>query len=64
MNIETKLGGTGIEIITRTSNIIDIYTRLAVLLGLKISGHTDTHTEASIFFDDLYKRGEIQTQQQ
>ena len=29
------------------NNIIDIYTRLEVLLGLKLSGHTDTLTEAS-----------------
>ena len=29
------------------SKIIDIYTKLEVLLGLKLSGHTDTLTEAS-----------------
>ena len=39
------------------SNIIDIYTRLEVLLGLKLSGHTDTLTEASNLIDELYKRG-------
>ena len=42
------------------SNIIDIYTRLEVLLGLKLSGHTDTLTEASNLIDVLYKRGEIE----
>ena len=31
------------------SNIIKIWTRLEVLLGLKLSGHTDTLTEASKF---------------
>ena len=36
----------GVKIII-PSNIIDIYTRLEVLLGLKLSGHTDTLTEAS-----------------
>ena len=58
------LKGHGIEKIIIPSNIIDIYTRLEVLLGLKISGHTDTLTEASNLIDELYKRGEIQTIQQ
>ena len=59
-----KLKGKGIEKIIIPSNIIDIYTRLEVLLGLKLSGHTDTLTEASNLIDELYKRGEIQTKQQ
>ena len=46
------------------SNIIDIYTRLEILLGLKLSGHTDTLTEAGNLKDDLYERGEIQNEQQ
>ena len=46
------------------SNIIDIYTRLEVLQGLKISGHTDALTEASYLIDELYKRGEIRIKQQ
>ena len=46
------------------SNIIDIYTRFEILLGLKLSGHTDTLTEASNLIDELYKRGEIQNKQQ
>ena len=46
------------------SNINDIYTRLQILLGLNLSGHTDTLTEASNLIDELYKRGEIQNEQQ
>ena len=48
----------------KLSNIIDIYTRLENLLGLKISGHTDAFTEASNLIDELYKRGEIQNKPQ
>ena len=46
------------------SNIIDIYTRLEIIRGLKISGHTDTLTDASNLIDELRKRGEIQNKQQ
>ena len=59
----SDLEGQGVKIII-PSNIIDIYTRLEILLGLKLSGHTDTLTEASNLIDELYKRGEIQTKQQ
>ena len=59
-----NLQGRGIEKIIIPSNIIDIYTRLEVLLGLKLSGHTDTLTEASNLIDELYKRGEIQNKHQ
>ena len=52
------LQGEGLKIII-PNNIIDIYTRLEILLGLKLSGHTDTLTEASNLIDELYKRGEI-----
>ena len=58
-----NLIGRGVKIIT-PSNIIEIYTRLEVVLGLKLSGHTDTLTEASNLIDELYKRGEIQNNQQ
>ena len=58
-----NLEGQGVKIIL-PSNIIDINTRLEVLLGLKLSGHTDTLTEASNLIDELYKRGEIQNKQQ
>ena len=62
-----NLKGQGIEKIIITSNMFDIYTRLEVSLGLKLSGHIDTLTEASNLIDDLYKRnytGEIQIEQQ
>ena len=58
-NESNDLEGRGVKIII-PSNIIDIYTRLQVLLGLKLSGHSDTLTEASAIIDELYKRGEIQ----
>ena len=53
----------GLKIII-PSNMNDIYTRLEVLLGLKLLGHTDTLTEASNLIGELYKRGEIQNKQQ
>ena len=46
------------------SNIIDIYTRLEILLGLKLSGHKDTFTVVSNLVDELYRIGEIQNEQQ
>ena len=55
--------GRGVKI-TIPSKIIDIYTRLAVLLGLKLSSHTNTLTEATNLTDEIYKRGEIQNEQQ
>ena len=58
------LTGEGIQRIIIPSNIIDIYTRLEILLGLKLSGHSNTLTEASNLIDELYKRGEIQNKQQ
>ena len=60
---EIDLGGQGHKIII-PSNIIDIYTRLEVLLGLHLSGHSDNLTEASNVIDELYRRGEIQNKQQ
>ena len=62
-NSDSDLDGEGLKIII-PSNIIDIYTRLEVLLGLKFSGHSDTLTEASALIDELYKLGEIQNKQQ
>ena len=58
------LRGDEIHKIIIPSNIVDIYTRLEVLLGLKLSGHSDTLTEASAIIDQLYKLGEIQNKQQ
>ena len=60
---EIDLEGQGLKIIL-PSNINDIYTRLEISLGLKLSGPTDTLTEASNLIDEYYKRGEIQNTQQ
>ena len=57
------LHGEGVKIII-PSNIFDIYTRLEILLGPKLSGHTDILPEASNLIDELYKQGEIQNEQQ
>ena len=46
------------------SNIIDIYTRLEVLIGLKLSGHTNTSPVASNLIDELNRRSETQNEQQ
>ena len=46
------------------SNIFDERSRLEVLLGLKLSGHTDTLTKTSNLMDDFYNRGEIENEQQ
>ena len=58
------LEGQGIKKIIIPSNIYKNYTRLENLLGLKLSRHTDTLTEASNLIDELCKRGEIQHEQQ
>ena len=58
-----NLEGQGVTLII-PPNIIYIYTRLEVLLGLKLSGHTDTLTKASNLIDEIYKRGEIQNKEQ
>ena len=61
---KTNLKGHGVEKFIIPSNKIDIYTRLGILLGLKITGHTDILTEAQNLIDELYKRGETQNKQQ
>ena len=53
----------GMKIIV-PSVIIGFWTKLEVLLGLKLSGHTNSLTETSNLRDQLYKRGKIQTGQQ
>ena len=58
-----NLQGEGVKFII-PSNIIDIYTRLERLLGLKVSCHTNTQTEATNLIGELYQRGEIQIEQQ
>ena len=60
---DNDLQGQGVRIIL-PSNIVDISTRLEALLRLKISGHTDNPTDASNSIDKLYKRSEIQNEQQ
>ena len=60
---ESDLQGEAIKILI-TSNIIDIWTRLEVLLGLKPSGQTNCLTEASNLTDELYKRGKLENEQQ
>ena len=56
------LQGEGVKIII-PSLIIAIYSRLEVLLGLKLSGHTETLTEANNLIDELDKIDEIQNEQ-
>ena len=51
--------GVGMKIII-SSNVIDIWTGLKILLGLKLSNHTHSLTEASYLIDEITKRGEIQ----
>ena len=63
-DISDNLEGQGIEKIIFPSNIVDIYTRLENLLGLKLSGHTNTLTEAGNLINEIYKRGEKQNRQQ
>ena len=53
LNLDTKLNGRGYEETIILSNKTVIYTRLEVLLGLRLSGHTDTLTEASNLIDEL-----------
>ena len=63
-NLDDKLKGRGFEKFIIPSNIIDIYTRLKILLGPKLSRHTNTLSEASNLTDEISKRGEIQNKQQ
>ena len=63
-NESDNLQGEGIEKIIIPSNIIDIYTRLEILLGLRLSGHSNVLSKASALIDPLYKLGEIQNKQQ
>ena len=64
LNLDTNFKGRGIEKLIIPANIIDIYTRLEMFLGLRLSGHTKTFTEASNLLDEIQKRGEIQNKQQ
>ena len=60
---DNDLEGQGIEKIIIPSNIIDIYSRLEILLELKLFVHTDTLTQASNLIDEIYKIGENQNEQ-
>ena len=53
----------GIKIIIPSINI-DIWTRVEVLLGPKLSGQMDALTEASNLSDEIYKKVEIQSKPQ
>ena len=57
------LEGNGMKYII-PSNTVDIWSKLEVLLDSKIAGHTNTLTFASHLIDELYKRGEIETENQ
>ena len=61
-DVSCNLQGKGVKIII-PSNIFDMYTRLEILLGLKLPGITDSLLEASNLIDEVYKRGEIQNEQ-
>ena len=64
LNLETKLKGKGITKIIIPSKIIDTYSRLEEILGLKLKNHSDISTEASNSIYESYKRGEIQNEKQ
>ena len=51
-NESVDLQGEGVKFII-PSKISDIWTRLEILLGLKLSGHTDILTEASNLKDEI-----------
>ena len=46
------------------TNIFDNYSRLQILIRLKLSGHTGTPTENSNLMCEKYKRGESKNKQQ
>ena len=43
------------------SNFTDIWTRVEVLLGLKLNGRLDTSTEASNLIEKIYKKVKYKT---
>ena len=62
-DLSDDLEGPGKKIII-PSSITNIKNRLEVSVGLKISVHTDTLTKAPNSIDELYKRDEIQNEQE
>ena len=63
-DVSNNLEGQGVEKTITPPNIIDNYTRLEILVGLKSSGQTSFLPEASNLIDELHKRGELQNEQQ
>ena len=65
-SIGSDIDGNGVKkrIIVVPEGSDEIWTKLQVLLGFKLSGHTDTLIEASQLIDALFKKGEIETDQQ
>ena len=63
-SLESDLEGNGTKTIVVPSDSNEIWTRLQVLQGLKLAGHTDILIEASQLLDALFKKGEIKTEQQ
>ena len=61
-NVYDDLQGEGVKTIIH-SNVIVIFTRLEILLGSRLSSHTNTLKEASNLISELYKRGEIQNEE-
>ena len=58
------LQGQGNEKIFKPSNIINIWTKLEVLLGLKLTSNIDALTEASDLIDKSIKKDEMQNEWQ
>ena len=61
---ESDLECQGIPRIIIPTNINVFYTRLEVLLGIKLSSHSKTPTEACRLEDELYTRVNIQNERQ
>ena len=63
-SLESDLEGNGTKTIVVPSDSDEMWTRLKVLLGIKLAGHTDSVIEASQLLHALFKKGEIETEQQ
>ena len=57
------LQGEGMKVII-PPNFFDFWTRAKMLFGLKLTGPFDISAEASYLVDEVYKRVEIQNNQQ
>ena len=47
-----------------SSNIFETWTRLEVLLGSKVPGHTDALTETINLIESLYKKSDLKKEHQ